>query len=275
MVPDLASAPAPSMSKGKKIALITAAVIIAPLAVYFAFSWATGAQRRVNEARANDEDRGLVGEELGHVAELNRVMEMTDNASVSGAAEEAALRKQGWKPGMPLPASAQSIIPAIWTLDLDKAEIPPRIVAGKVAGTSFIARYAEIHTGSGLPTLAFRSAENMSPEQQILVQIRLKPGEKLEGNSWTITKDQAKGGPLVVKRWRPRPSDGLIQKEFAGGYALKLEFGQPDRGSLPGKIFIALPDAEQTVAGGNFSARIRVASPAGAGRGSSSGGMDE
>jgi hypothetical protein len=41
---------------------------------------------------------------------------------------------------------------------------------------------------------------------------------------------------------------------FSSGYAMKLELGQLVNGALPGKIFVALPDTEQSVAGGTFTA---------------------
>ena len=54
----------------------------------------------------------------------------------------------------------------------------------------------------------------------------------------------------------------LQQKSFANGYAMKLEFGKLTDDGLPGKIYVALPDAEQTVVAGVFNAEIRVASTA-------------
>ncbi len=43
---------------------------------------------------------------------------------------------------------------------------------------------------------------------------------------------------------------------------MKLEFGKLTDDGLPGKIYVALPDAEQTVVAGVFNAEIRVASAA-------------
>ena len=44
----------------------------------------------------------------------------------------------------------------------------------------------------------------------------------------------------------------MQQKFFITGYAMKLELGQPADGTIPGKIFLALPDPEQSVVAGIF-----------------------
>src|SRR5206468_6868954 len=94
-----------------------------------------------------------------------------------------------------------------------------------------------------------------SPDQEILVYLHLKAGEKLSGHAWSISKDMKDPGlPQLVKRWKPDPKYAPQSKSFPTGYALKLELGQMSEGLIPGKIFLALPDPEQSLVAGLFKA---------------------
>jgi len=56
----------------------------------------------------------------------------------------------------------------------------------------------------------------------------------------------------VIKLWKPNPKFAAQKKMFGAGYAMKLEFGALQEDTLPAKIFIALPDTEQSVVAGAF-----------------------
>ena len=58
--------------------------------------------------------------------------------------------------------------------------------------------------------------------------------------------------PQVLKRWKATPTAVMQQKFFSTGYAMKLELGQSTEGTIPGRIFLALPDTEQSVVAGLF-----------------------
>jgi hypothetical protein len=62
----------------------------------------------------------------------------------------------------------------------------------------------------------------------------------------------------VVKLWKTNPKYAAKQKSFSSGYALKLELGQITNGVIPGKIFLALPDPEQSVLAGVFKANTSL-----------------
>src|SRR5579859_5914969 len=64
------------------------------------------------------------------------------------------------------------------------------------------------------------------------------------------------GVPQVTKLWKNNPRFAPAYKSFTSGYAMKLELGQAADGVVPGKIFLALPDPEQSVVAGNFNASI-------------------
>jgi len=56
-----------------------------------------------------------------------------------------------------------------------------------------------------------------APDREVLVYLHPKPGEKLAGNSWNITKEM-KGSavPSVAKRWKPNPKYALSPKVPVG-----------------------------------------------------------
>jgi hypothetical protein len=60
----------------------------------------------------------------------------------------------------------------------------------------------------------------------------------------------------VGKRWKPDPNQQPRLQNYNNGYAMKLEFGQMNGNTLPGKIFLALNDGQQTVAAGKFDATV-------------------
>ena len=258
-------------SRGSKI--VKAMVMAALLALMagglvFAFTWGRGVQNKFNEAQAKDEDPGMVGGQVGHIAELYQVMDETDRIAVRGADEDRSRRRAaasgasaagatqaGNTPATP---DAPPAVPARWTLDVEGAETPNGRVAGSMSGSNFVANDVVLYTGSATPILALRQGDRFDVERELLVYLRVKPGESLEGRSWIVARDQPAGAPQVVKRWKTTPRVAPQQQTFSAGYAMKLELGKASDGRLPGKIYLALPGPDQTVAGGVFTADIRV-----------------
>ena len=66
----------------------------------------------------------------------------------------------------------------------------------------------------------------------------------------------------MAKRWKTNPKFAPTLKSFPAGYAMKLELGQINEGEIHGKIFVALPDAEQSVVAGVFQAATTLATTA-------------
>ena len=264
-------------SKRKKVLTIAALVILAPAVIYVVVSVAIGMQGKFNEAREKDKDPGLIGGQVSHISELYNVLDATDPDKQSrysssgdpepgkaGAGTARRNRSVTLSPGGAAPTSSGTALESLpvvapaWTLDLAMANIPNSKINGSLAGTNFNADSAWLFSGGAVPVLAFRQGTGRTPDRELLVSLRLKPGEKIEGKSWTITKDQPTGAPSVIKKWRTDPKFAPQQKVFSIGYAMKLEFGQATDGQLPGKIYLALPDAEQSVVAGSFNATIRV-----------------
>ncbi len=66
----------------------------------------------------------------------------------------------------------------------------------------------------------------------------------------------------VVKLWKASAGFAPTEQSFFSNYALKLELGQMVNGLIPGKIFLALADADKTVVAGQFTATLVIPDPA-------------
>jgi hypothetical protein len=156
-------------------------------------------------------------------------------------------------------ADALPLIPAIWTLDLAKARIPSGRVNGSISGTNFVAETARVDPVGVAQVLRFYQGQAVSPDREVLVYLHLKAGEKLGGQTLNISPEMAGAGvPQVTKRWKNNPKFAPSYKSFTSGYAMRLELGQGAEGAVPGKIFLALPDADQSVVAGNFKAVLNT-----------------
>ncbi|HWQ91860.1 MAG TPA: hypothetical protein VN673_09320, partial [Clostridia bacterium] len=98
-----------------------------------------------------------------------------------------------------------------------------------------------------------------APEREIRVYLRLKSGEKIAGQKLEISPEmKGTGVPQVVKAWKTNPRYAAQTKTYGTGYVLKLELGEISEGAISGKIFVALPDPEATVAAGVFRAETSL-----------------
>jgi hypothetical protein len=258
----------------KKAQLIKICVLVLVLGVggYFGFGYVRDWQNKVNEKSAQaaqDSDGGQVG----HIADLYSVLDATDTDRRGGidpslgrdarraimeAEEEGPTRRRGRNvtgaaPGM----KDMPVIPAVYTLDLEAAKIPEGRANGIIAGTNFVADAARLDRVGQNYALTLRQGTGASGDREILIYLGINITENFPGYKWSVTKDM-KGPkvPQVVKRWKTNPKFAPLQKSFSSGYAMNLELGAIDDETISGKIFISLPDAEQTVVAGLFSVQF-------------------
>jgi len=230
-------------SPARRIITWAVAVLVAGGALYFVFSWAGSAQKKFNVAQQSSEDSG--GGQLGHIAELNSVLAATDpNKGYTGYEPPGRIT--------PLKAEPEKLNPPQWTLDLKAARIPSGKANGTVSGAAFVADRAYVQRTTSSHVLTVRQGEGFQADREIIIALPAKAGQKLDEATWDISKDQTTGVPRVIKRWI---AGGKLQmKPYTNGYAMKLEFGKTTYGSLPTRVFIALPDEEKTVIGGTVEA---------------------
>ena len=161
----------------------------------------------------------------------------------------------------PPPPKELPVLPAVWTLDVDRAKIPEGKANGTISGTNFL-----VETAICTPQLLrLYQGSAVSPDREIRIYLRLNAGESLTGRTWTVSQDlRGKSVPQVVKLWKTNPRFAPQSKPFSYGYVMKLEFGEMDTNLITGKIFLALPDPEQSVVAGVFKATTAPAPATGA-----------
>jgi hypothetical protein len=165
----------------------------------------------------------------------------------------------------PPPPKELPVLPAVWTLDVDKAKIPEGKVNGLISGTNFVPEFASLDKVGTTYLLRLLQGTPAAPDVGFMVYLRLNVGESVTGHTWTVSQDlKDRTLPQVVKLWKTNPRYAAKQKPFSSGYAMKLELGQITNGVIPGKIFLALPDTEQSVAAGVFTATTTLADASGA-----------
>jgi DNA-directed RNA polymerase subunit RPC12/RpoP len=146
---------------------------------------------------------------------------------------------------LPLPDSSN-----LWTLNLGAVGIPDVPVAGKVHGKIFTAERMTLNQDG----LTIRTAD-LPPEAGVTIYLRPNPIESLFGKTVVYDTNSA-GAPQVNLRWKD--SQGKEAKQsLTAGYALRIEFGQPDGDHVPGKIYFCAPDDAKSYVVGEFKAKIK------------------
>jgi len=258
-------APPPTKRKSPLLKYATVAVTVIALGVggYFGYIWF----RDRSNAKGEAADRNSGGGDAARTVAANNAPDATD-PNGGGSSRATGTRQRGAAAAAvdgstnAAGADTQPIIPASWTLEIGAAKIPDGKVNGMIAGTNFVAETARVDPVGAAQVLRLVQGQVASPDRELLVYLHLKPGEKLGGQSLSISKDMTGAAvPQVAKRWKPNPKFAPQLKSYFTGYAMKLELGQVADNTIPGKIFVALPDPEQTVVAGTFKASLAVIDP--------------
>jgi hypothetical protein len=183
----------------------------------------------------------------------------TQQVATAASAEPAA-------PAAPAPEKELPLLPAVWTLDLDKAKTPAGRANGMIAGTNFVVETARLDkVGTAYLLRLLQGAPN-SPDAGFMIYLHTDAGESVTGHTWTVSQEmKGKGVPQVVKLLKTNPRYQATPKNIFSGYAMKLELGQITNGVIPGKIFLAVPpETEQSVVAGVFKANTSLVDATGA-----------
>ena len=143
-----------------------------------------------------------------------------------------------------------------WTLDLSDTNFsfPEMPVAGKIHGDFAACNRNTLTVGA----LSFRQATRGAPDVSVTIYFAVNRPEDLGGRTINVTTNDVVI-PRVAIRWR-EGSKGRAQW-VTNGYALRLDLGAVAGNRVPGKIYLCLPDEDQTRVAGMFNAEIRKPSP--------------
>jgi hypothetical protein len=262
------------MGRPLKVALIAVVAIVCGVGGYFGFGFLTDLQNKTNEKRREIEKKSDGGE-MGHTLAIYDALDRTEPGGPgfggrrvtgprqrqNGAARAIPIPDQGDASVASAPEKPLPVIPAVYTMDVETAVVPEGQVNGLISGANFVVETVRVDADAGgAQVLRLIQGPIASPDREMLVYLHLKAGETLVGHTWKISKE-TKGAamPSVAKRWKSNPKYAPDIKSFSFGYAMKLELGQmTENGEIPGKIFLALPDKEQSVAAGLFKIRTAL-----------------
>ena len=139
-----------------------------------------------------------------------------------------------------------------WTPDLATMDFPETPAAGKIHEEKFTCEKAKFENG----ILTLRQGQDFFADRELMIFLFTKTGELPESKSFRISQSSTGKRPHVYKKWKQPGKNLPDQTSYTSGYVLKLEFGTIEDGKLPGKIYICLPDAEQSFVAGTFKAEL-------------------
>lgn len=159
----------------------------------------------------------------------------------------------------PVPFQSAYPVPTniTWISNLARAVIPDAPVTGRLHGHGFALERATLQGGA----LMLRQGKAWPPDLGVTVQLHARQAEDLAGHTVKVAPERAPPVPRIVLRWRDESNQPVTDTLATGGYTLLLWFGQATNGFMPGKIYLALPDAEQSFVAGTFVAEIRKPTP--------------
>jgi len=141
-----------------------------------------------------------------------------------------------------------------WTLALAEAPWPDAPATGRIKGRPFALQSARLRGGA----LELRQSEG-GVEAMLVIQLFARRGEDLARQKITIDPTRTNAPRATL---RLRYGDRRAQSQsLTSGYALRLEFGEPRDGRMPGKLYFAAPDAAKSWVAGTFDAEIRNPPP--------------
>ena len=145
-----------------------------------------------------------------------------------------------------------------WSLDLTNAVTPANRAEGRIHGSGFRCERATLQGGN----LTLRQGKTWPPDLGVTIVMFAQQGEDLAGKTIVVAPDRPPPVPRVVLRYKDDQGKAVNQT-FNSGYALRVAFGQPANGRMPGEVYIGLPDGAKSFAAGTFDAEIRRAQPSG------------
>jgi hypothetical protein len=134
--------------------------------------------------------------------------------------------------------------------DASSQPIPDKPAAGKIGGKVFKVVAATLDSRESTLELQ-QDADTM-----FKIVLLEKNADKFDGKKYTVPSKQPADAPRIHLGYKIE--GGLNKGEvFMSKYSMKLEFGTPKDGKIPGKIHLRLPDDAGSFVVGTFEAEIK------------------
>lgn len=176
----------------------------------------------------------------------------------------AGTEAAGTEAPKPKPEKALPIVPPTYTMDASIAKIPQSKLNGTITGGEFVPETARLEQTPSSQVLRFTQGALPTIDRELIIYLKMKYADLTNGHSVSIASDtRGSGLPQIVKKWRANPNSRYApaSKTFGYGYVLKLEIEKAVNGQLPGKLYVALPDKEESVVAGVFSLALPSTDP--------------
>jgi hypothetical protein len=238
-------------------------VVVGLVALTFVLRWADSLQVKLDQKQKEIAAHSSGGE-MVHIAKLYETLDATDPAKMEARQmkDRARLDKamaelqEKLKP-QPDPTLTMPLAAPQWLIDSTPPQIPSGRVHGSISSQEFTPENVSLQPNGALRVLAFAQGVGTTADHELFIYLNFNDNVALAGRSWTVTKEtKGKDAPQIIKRWTANPKFAPISKTYNYGYAMRLEFGEPSRDWQPGRIYLALPDTNQTVLAGAFSLAI-------------------
>ena len=141
----------------------------------------------------------------------------------------------------------------VWKQDLVNIKIPETIARGMIHGEPFAYESAKLENG----VLTIRDGKDFFPDHAVKIFLFLKEGETAEGKSYNITRTSGFGSPHIHMEWKTKDSNIPKTEMFMQAYAMRLDLGTTENDSLPGKLYLCLPDKMKSFVAGSFTAVVK------------------
>lgn len=153
------------------------------------------------------------------------------------------------KPALESPAPpVERKVHSFWTADLTKVVLPETPVGGKVIGEVVEGAGADLDGG----TLTLRATNG--PQGELSIYLFAQQPRDLSGKAFAIPRERPAPRPRVELTWQAGTNRHRVT--FEENYVLKMSFGQPINGRVPGEIYLSLPDDYKSFVAGRFVAEI-------------------
>jgi hypothetical protein len=244
---NLAPPPPKKSNRLLQVLAVVLVLIVLGVAAYVGYPYIKGMLQK-SDTGSSTTGQSASGGGSAPLQEVNAAMDIADSPDGSTTPTRPASDRK---------AAKQPAGPPAWTLDLAAANIPDAPVSGSVASSQFKLETARFDTIGGVQVLRLLQGSPAAPDLELSVYLPFKPGEALGGQSLTFSPStkSAMVPQQIIKRWKVGAGPALQMKTFSIGYALKLTLDQRGAdGLIPGKVFLALPDTEQSFVAGTFKA---------------------
>lgn len=186
-----------------------------------------------------------------------------NNADKDGAAGADGSADPNAAAPAPEPPKPAPMVAPVYSLDINGVKISDGPVNGSITGTNFVAETVRVDLTAQSQVLRFIQGNPASPDRELLVYLKLKPTDILTAQTIVVSNEMRGASiPQVAKRWKTNPKYAPQTKSFSYGYAMRLELAAATNEAVAGRIFVSLPDKEETVVAGSFKLTAKSVDPA-------------